>query len=98
MAKEKREIMMAHANEWMSSGMSLRDFAQNIGVTKSKLEYWVRKVKNSQDSEVQDSHFIDISTLTENTTTIKDESQLSTPATPQIVLTLPSGLVIKIYS
>jgi len=97
MAKEKSEIMMTHANEWISSGISLRDFAQNIGVTKGKLEYWVRKVKNSDDSNVQGSQFIDISNLTENIKTTNEESQLSKSATPQIVLTLPSGLVLKIY-
>jgi len=97
MAQDKKQIMMAHANEWISSGMSLRDFAQNIGVTKSKLEYWVRKVKHSQDSNVHDSQFIDISTLTENIKTTNGESQLPTSTPPQIVLTLPSGLVLKIY-
>lgn len=97
MAKGTKEIMLAHANEWKISGMSLRDFAKDIGVTKGKLEYWVRKVENRQSTEDQNSQFIDISTLTENIKTTNDESQLPTSTNPKIVLTLPSGLVLKIY-
>ena len=89
---------MTHANEWISSGISLRNYAQNIGVTKSKLGYWVRKLKNSHDSESPNSQFVDISTLAESVKPTNDESQLPISPPPQIVLTLPSGLVLKVYS
>ncbi len=36
MAKSNKEIMVAHVNDWMNSGMSIRDFARKIGVTKGK--------------------------------------------------------------
>ena len=98
MIKEKDKAMIAHVNEWMGSGLSLRDFAQKNGITKGKFAYWVAKVKNANDPMSQPSHFIEISASTDKVNPLCDAHQTLKSSTAQLELTFPSGLVLKIYN
>jgi hypothetical protein len=98
MDKEKHEMMIALVNKWKGSGIPVRTYAQKIGVSKSKFEYWVRKHKAGVDAKIPLTEFIQVSPLTEN----QEQSNDTVPASPtclppQIVLTFPSGLCVKIY-
>ena len=98
MIKGKNEMMIAHVNEWVGSGMSIRDFARKIEISKGKFEYWVNKVKNSNEPNRQTSHFIEISALTDTLKPSGEAHKLMKSSAPQIELTFPGGLVLKIYS
>lgn len=96
MDKNNSEIMVAHVKDWMDSGMSIRDFAQKIGVTKGKFSYWISKVRAS--SNIPDHpEFMDLDSVTDSMDPVNDSVQKAQPSNPQMVLTFPSGLVLKIY-
>jgi hypothetical protein len=97
MAKNNSEIMEAHVNDWMNSGLTIRDFAHKIGVTKGKFSYWVSKVKASNNIPKQFPQFIDLGSVTDNMKLEDNSPQKASPQNPQIALTFPSGLVLKIY-
>ena len=97
MAKNNREIMVAHVNDWMNSGLSIRDFAHKIGVTKGKFGYWVSKVKASNNIPKLFPDFIDLGSVTDSMKFEDNLPQKTLSPHPQMVLTFPSGLVLKIY-
>jgi hypothetical protein len=97
MTRNNSEIMVAHVNDWMKSGLSIRDFAHRIGVTKGKFGYWVSKVKVSNNIPKQFPQFIDLGSVTDNIKFEDNLPQKLSPPHPQMVLTFPSGLVLKIY-
>ncbi len=98
MTKNNSEVMVAHVNDWMNSGLTIRDFAHKIGVTKGKFSYWVSKVKASNNIPKQFPQFIDLGSVTNNIKFEDNLPQKTLPSQPQMVLTFPSGLVLKIYS
>ena len=98
MDKIEQDTMIGLVNEWKQSGMSIRVFAQKNGVSKSKFEYWVRKDKAGNTVHVQYPRFVEVTPMAENRVLAKvDGIQMPTPPNPQIVLTFPSGLCLKIY-
>lgn len=98
MDNRKQDTMIGLVNDWKQSGMSIRVFAQKIGVSKSKFEYWVRKDKAENAVQSQYPRFIEVAPMAENLMLSKvDGIQMPTPPNPQIVLTFPSGLCLKIY-
>lgn len=98
MNNENRQRMISLVNKWKGSGIPIRSYAQQIGVSKSKFEYWVRKQKADATAKVSFAEFIEVGSLTENRELTGDvAAQLPTERTPQIVLTFPSGLSVKIY-
>jgi hypothetical protein len=97
MKKEKHELMISLVNKWKGSGIPVRTYAQQIGVSKSKFEYWVRKQKAITDTNVPFTEFIEVGPLAENRESANDACPAQAKRTPQIELTFPSGLCIKIY-
>jgi hypothetical protein len=97
MNNEKYETMIAQVNKWKGSGISIKIYAQQIGVSKSKFEYWVRKQKADAATKVPFAEFIEVGTLTENREPVNVTSQPPSDRPAQIVLTFPSGLCVKIY-
>ncbi len=97
MAKNNKEIMIAHVNDWMDSGLSIRDFAHKIGVTKGKFSYWVSKVKSSPNIQNEQPQFIDLSSVGNNMMSVDDLPEKKSSPNPQMTLTFPSGVVLKIY-
>jgi hypothetical protein len=97
MYNEKHQTMISLVNKWKRSGIPIRSYAQQNGVSKSKFEYWVRKQKADAATRVPFAEFIEVGPLTENRESTNDSSQPPSEAPPQIVLTFPSGLCLKIY-
>ncbi len=99
MANKTTKTMTAHVKEWKESGMTISEYAQVIGVTKSKFGYWVRKMKVSKTSaKTRSTKFIELNSLAEDKVLVSGESKLAITPKPQIELTFPSGLCLKIYS
>jgi hypothetical protein len=92
MKKGKNEKMFAHVNEWKESGLSIRAYAKTIGFSKSKFEYWVRKVKavNDVGAETNSVAFVEVPSL--------PKVQPRNFNEPKVVLTFPNGVSLTIYS
>ena len=98
MKKEKHELMISLVNKWRGSGIPVRTYAQQIGVSKSKFEYWARKQKKANtEGNVPFTEFIEVGPLAENRESANDASPAQAKRPPQIELTFPSGLCVKIY-
>ena len=97
MNNEKRQTMISLVNKWKGSGIPIRSYAKQIGVSKSKFEYWVRKQKADATAKVSFAEFIEVGTVTENRESGHDSPQSPSDRLAQIVLTFPSGLCVKIY-
>lgn len=92
---EKNKTMFAHVEEWRRSGKSIRDYSDSIGVSTGKFEYWVKKVRNTTNAKMRQPEFVEIGTSGKGLNC--GQTQWPSPANPQIELTLPGGLCIKIY-
>jgi len=95
MDNEKNEKMSAHVEEWRRSGMSIREYSDSIGVSKGKFEYWVKKARVTNKVKNKFPGFIEISRSEKSSNC--GQAQITTSPHPQIVLTFPSGLCLKIY-
>ena len=99
MLQEKKAEMFASVSRWKQSSMTKGAFAQSVGISKSKFEYWVRKVRETGLSSDNFSGFIEIGRHANPTLLPEVEKRpvgLPTPE-PQAVLTFPGGLCLKIY-
>jgi len=93
-----REAMIGKVDEWSRSSMSIRAFAQTLGISKSSFEYWVRKVRGTTRQLDVSPTFIEMLQPTPIKVPPPEAKPQSGPlANPQIVLTFPSGLCLKIY-
>ena len=97
MNNENRQRMISLVNKWKGSGIPIRSYAQQIGVSKSKFEYWVRKQNTGATAKVSFAEFIEVGTVTENREPGNDSPQPPSDRPAQIVFTFPSGLCVKIY-
>jgi len=98
MAENTSETMIAHVNMWMDSGISMKDYASKIGVTKGKFWYWVNKVKSTKTPTSQNPQFIDLASITDSLKCVDNISQKKGISNPQMELVFPSGVILKIYS
>ena len=87
MNNEKHETMMALVNKWKGSGIPIRSYAQQIGVSKSKFEYWVRKQKAGTAAKVPFAEFIEVGSMTENREPVNDVTCTKNDIDPQKWLT-----------
>jgi len=89
--------MIARVDEWRQSSMSVETFAQASGISKSTFKYWVRKLRDKAKPADAFPGFIEMqqSVPTKPLPGAKAKSDIL--AKPQIVLTFPSGLCLKIY-
>jgi len=97
MSRQNREEMIARVDEWQRSSMSAGAFAQALGISKSTFVYWIRKVRDTAKPVDAYPGFIEMrqSVPTNQFPEAKAPSEIL--AKPQIVLTFPSGLCLKIY-
>jgi len=95
MENEKNDKMLAHVEQWRSSGMTIRAYSESIGVTKGAFEYWVKKARTTNHVKNKYPGFIEISRSDKNLNI--GQAQIPPSPSPQIVLTFPSGLCLKIY-
>jgi hypothetical protein len=95
MENEKNEKMLAHVEKWQRSGMSIREYFQSIGVPKGRFEYWTKKARATNNPQNKYPEFIELSTSDKSIHC--GQAQMPSSQWPQIVLTFPSGLCLKIY-
>jgi hypothetical protein len=88
--------MFGVINEWKESGLPVDRYAQKKGLTKSKLEYWIRKLDVSKNQEIPYPAFIEVGSVSTHTGSHEIEAA-QTPGKLQIELTFPSGLCLKIF-
>ena len=102
--------MLEHAALQQRSGKTLVSYANLIGVSRHKMHYWVRKYKASQKKVKNDTSlkFIDLGSFglqEQPLNACSPAASLETPAAsplqderlPQITLTFPNGMCLKIY-
>lgn len=101
--------MLEHVALQQRSGKTIASYAKQIGVTRHKMQYWVNKYKASQKVESDSSlKFIDLGSFSLQDQSVDESSQSGTLATtavspeqderlPQMTLTFPNGMCLKIY-
>ena len=97
MIRQKRSEMIARVDEWRQSSMSVETFAQVMGISKSTFKYWVRKVRNKAKPADAFPEFIEMRQSVPTKPIPEAKAKTDILAKPQIVLTFPSGLCLKIY-
>ena len=96
--RQDMEEMISRVEQWKRSSMSAGAFAQTLGISKSSFVYWVRKVRESTQPLDNSPAFIEIQPSAPiKVSPSQAISQSGHLANPQIVLTFPSGLSLKIY-
>ena len=103
--------MLEHVAIQQSSGKTIASYANQIGVTRHKMQYWVNKYKASHKTKKVESDsslkFIDLGSFSLHDQPVDESSQESLATTavspeqderlPQMTLTFPNGMCLKIY-
>lgn len=92
--------MLEHVTRQRESGMTVANYAAQVGITAHKLQYWIRKFKphNAQHIQEQEMKFINIDSLGLSFSSTDDATPSKQPTRqPQMTLTFPSGICLKIY-
>ena len=93
--KDLAQEMLEHVARQHESGLTVANYAKHAGITQFKLQYWIRKFKAREAGKDTNLKFIDLSSFdTSNHRSISPELQT---LTPQITLTFPNGMCLKIY-
>jgi hypothetical protein len=92
---DKNEQMFWLVDQWKESGLTRKVFAQQHGITDSKLEYWCRK----RDNKVPRTTAVarDFVELLAKQDSKSDTAEKTTMAMPRVELELSGGISIKIY-
>jgi transposase-like protein len=87
--------MYPKVEAWYQSGLSLSEYAQSIGMSKSAFEYWARKYRNAQKNKV--GGFVEIFPTSSNSMEQNPLAQ-KVAAQPQgeIVFSFANGMSIKV--
>lgn len=97
MSRQNRDEMIARVSEWQRSSMSASAFAHTLGISKTTFDYWVRKVRETARTSDDTPAFVEIRPSVLPNPLVAAKAQQEISANPQIVLTFPSGLCLKIY-
>ena len=85
--------MLEHLTRQRESGMTVANYAKQSGITTTKLQYWIRKFNTQEAGENTNLKFIDISSFD----AADHLSRAPEPqSNPQITLTFPNGMCLKI--
>ena len=91
----KSAAMFAKVDEWEKGELTLSEFASSIGITRYKLDYWVRKKRKLSGNSPS---FVELSPLVKSKVRVEATSNYPyTDNQAQIVFTFPSGMCIKVY-
>ncbi len=88
---DKREKMFSLVDQWRKSGLTRKAFAQQHGIRGTSFDYWCKKQYNEVvklGDRPPAPKFIEL----KGTVVAPDKN-----IRPQIELSLPGGLLIKIY-
>jgi hypothetical protein len=97
MANQLQETMLRHVEKWRKGQLSKKAYANKIGITRHKFEYWIRKAKETSCTEAVLPDFIEIKTKPIVSFEEKQENPPAISPLPRIVLTLPGGISLQIY-
>ncbi len=104
--------MLKHAAVQQSSGDTILNYAKLIGISRFKMQYWVRKYKAQQSTQDIESStslkFIDLGSFQNQNQSVIADSQpelndagailpIQDKRLPQITLSFPNGMCLKIY-
>jgi hypothetical protein len=95
--QDKKAEMFANVERWKQSSMTKDAYAQLVGISKSKFEYWVRKVRETGLSADDFSGFVEIGRQPKARPLPEDTSRPENMPLPKMELTFPCGLCLKIY-
>ena len=96
MKRDSQTTMEGMINEWNESGLAIKDFAKKKRISKTKLQYWIRKLNRGKDQNRLLPAFFEINPGQMHTQTSTKEG-LPENGKLQIELTFPSGLCLKIF-
>ena len=97
MLREKKAEMFASVAQWKRSSMTKGAYAQSVGISKSKFEYWVRKVRETGLSSDDFPKFVEIRQQSRASPLPEVETRSENMPLPQMALSFPGGLCLKIY-
>jgi len=89
-----------HVARQKESGMSVQSYCQQHGIGYHRMQYWIKKIRRLGASSVAPAKemFIELSPFEKETLSNLGRGLGDTPpVTPQVELTFPSGLILKIY-
>jgi hypothetical protein len=110
--KSLNKSMLEHVAIQQRSGKTIANYAKQIGVSRYKMQYWVRKYKTRKKTQKIESDsslkFIDLASFGLSDQSVDSESPTESSATtevpsmqderfPQMTLTFPNGMSLKIY-
>ena len=93
--KDLSQEMLEHVTRQRESGLTVANYAKQAGITQFKLQYWIRKFQAQEAGKNTNLKFIDLSSF-DSTNHHSRAPELQT-LTPQITLTFPNGMCLKIY-
>ncbi len=98
MAKRQNHAqkMFEHVTRQRESGMTIANYAKQIGITPTKLQYWSRKFNAQEAIKDPAVKFIDLSSFGTDPDSIQEASGIQR-RNPQITVTLPNGVCVKIF-
>jgi hypothetical protein len=96
MKRDSQDTMIKIIKEWKESGITLNDFAKKKGITKTKIQYWLRRLYPEKGQASIFPAFFEIGSETSDIK-IQPENTSQIPGKLQIELTFPSGLCLKIF-
>lgn len=97
MLHEKKAEMFASVSEWKQGSMTKGAYAESVGISKSKFEYWVRKVRETGLSADDFPGFVEIGRQSKAQPLPEVEFRSENMPLPTMVLSFPGGLCLKIY-
>jgi len=91
--------MFGIVDQWRKSGTTKKIFAQKAQLTKSKLEYWIRKRNASESPDSPEFTCPEFIEVCSNSSHLESKVREKMPSSEnlQIELTFPSGLCLKIF-
>ena len=94
--KDLAQQMLEHAALQQESGITVANYAKQFRISRTKLQYWIRKFNARQARKDTSLKFIDLNSF--GLQNMSESKGATEPIrTPQITLTLPNGMCLKIY-
>lgn len=97
MKRDSESTMLKVLKEWKESGITLSDFAKDKGITRTKLQYWQKRIYVDKYQNASLPAFFEIGTKTSQIKTRAEQDTTQVRGKLQIELTFPSGLCLKIF-
>ena len=88
--------MLEHVARQQESGITVANYAKQFRISRTKLQYWIRKFNAQQVRKDTSLKFIDLNSFgLQNISESKDAKEPI--RSPQITLTFPNGMCLNIY-